>query len=447
VAEDGRIESRLPPGPKYPGLLATLKWQRQLVPLLETSRARYGDIWTLRLMGGEKLVFVSEPELLKSVFEADATVLHGGASVATALLGPQSLIIVSEGEHAGLRTLMQPLFHREQVQGYRGIMARICEEELTSWPLGKPMPLLPGMQTITLRVIMSVVFGVTGGERQEMLRTRIHELLEWATPWHMALHQARFMRGWSPAKSFLRFRASLDDMVFEEIDRTRHDPRLEEREDILAMLVQARYEDGTALTEAELRDQLMTLLIQGHHSTSNALAWALERLMRHPDVFERVRAEAETESEDYVGAVVNETLRLFPPLPVPMRRVNSPFRLGEYQLEPGTVIAVNLYVLHRRPDLWPDPNRFRPERFLEQPPAKYTWLPFGEGERSCIASRFAITEMREVLRKLARQARLAPAEQRDEDVVKLGLLLSPSRGAQAVLLERVPAAEAAGAAA
>ena len=130
-----------------------------------------------------------------------------------------------------------------------------------------------------------------------------------------------------------------------------------------------------------------------------------------------------------------------------MRRVNKPFRLGEYQLEPGTVIAINLYVLHRRPDLWPDPNRFRPERFLEQRPAKYTWLPFGEGERSCIASRFAITEMRLVLRKIARQARLAPAEQRDEDVVKLGLLLSPSRGAQAVLLERVPAAEAAGAAA
>jgi cytochrome P450 len=447
VQEGGVTKPKLPPGPSYPGLLATIKWQRQLVPLLEKARARYGDVWTLRLVGGETLVFVSDPELLESVFEADATVLHGGASVATVFLGPRSLIVLSESDHAALRSLMLPFFHREQVQRYRGVIARTCEEELATWPLGEPMPLLPGMQAITLSVIMSVVFGVTGGERQEILRTRIHELLDWATPWHMTLHQARFMRGWSPAKSFLRLRSALEELIFEEIERTRHDPRLAERDDILAMLVQARYEDGTALTEAELRDQLMTLLIQGHHSTSNALSFALERLMRHPQVLERVRAEAEGESDEYVAAVVNETLRLFPPLPIPMRRVNKPFRLGEYELEPNTVIAVNLYALHRRPDLWPEPDRFRPERFLEQPPAKYTWLPFGAGERSCIASGFAITEIRVVLRTLARQARLAPAEQRDEKVVKLGLLLSPSRGARAVLLERVPASPAAGAAA
>jgi cytochrome P450 family 135 len=427
-------------------LLATLKWQRQFVPLMKTARARYGDIWTLR-MAGDTFVFVSDPDLLESVFTADPAVLHGGASVVTALLGPSSLIILSEDRHAAVRGLMQPLFHRERVQHYRGVIAEVCEEELSSWPLDQPMPLLSAMQTITLRVIMSAVFGVTGGERQERLRSRIHALLEWGTPWHMALHQARHMRGWEPAKSFLRLRNPLDELIYEEIERTRNDPLLQEREDILAMLVQARFEDGTALTESELRDQLMTLLIQGHHSTSNAISWALERLMRHPDALERVRMEAAGESEEYVAAVVNETLRLFPPLPVPLRRVNRPFRLGDYDLEPGTVIAVDLYSLHRRPDLWPEPDRFRPERFLEQRPAKYTWLPFGADERSCIASHFAITEIRVVLRKLARQARLDPAEQRDEDVVKLGLLLSPSRGARAVLRKRVPAAEAAGAAA
>jgi len=428
-------------------LLATLKWQRQFVPLMKTARARYGDVWTLR-MAGDTLVFVSDPELLESVFTADPSVLHGGASVVTALLGPQSLIILSEDKHAAMRGLMQPLFHRERIQRYRSVIAQICEEELSSWPVGEPMPLLSAMQTITLRVIMSIVFGVTGGERQELLRSRIHAMLEWGTPLHMALHQARHMRGWAPAKSFLRLRRPLDEMIYEEIHRTRNDPRLEEREDILAMLVQARFEDGTELTDSELRDQLMTLLIQGHHSTSNALSWALERLMRHPEVLERVRAEAEGESEDYVAAVVNETLRLFPPLPVPLRRVNRPFRLGEYDLEPGTVIAADLYSLQRRADLWPEPDRFRPERFLEQRPAKYTFLPFGADERSCIASHFAITEIRVVLHKLARQARLAPAEERDEEIVKLGLLLSPSRGARAVLLERVPAAaEPAGAAA
>jgi cytochrome P450 len=413
---------------------------------MKTARDRYGDVWTLR-MAGDRYVFVAHPDLLESVFTADPKVLHGGADVVTALLGQSSLIILSEDRHAAMRGLMQPLFHRERVQRYRGVMAEVCEEELSGWPVAQEMALLPAMQTITLRVIMSAVFGVTGGERQELLRSRIHSLLEWGTPLHMALHQARHMRGWEPAKSFLRLRRPLDALIYEEIQRTQQDPRLSEREDILAMLVQARFEDGSALTDSELRDQLMTLLIQGHHSTSNAISWALERLMRHPDVFERVRAEAEGESDDYVAAVVNETLRLFPPLPVPLRRVVQPFRLGDYDLEPGTVIAADLYSLHRRPDYWPDPDRFRPERFLEQRPAKYTWLPFGADERSCIASHFAITEIRVVLRKLARQARLEPAEQRDEDVVKLGLLLSPSRGARAVLRERLPAAQATGAAA
>ena len=346
-----------------------------------------------------------------------------------------------------MRSLVQPLFHGERVQRYREVMAGICAEELATWPPHEPMPLSPRLQAITLRVIMSVIFGVTGGERQETLATRIRRLLEWGeNPLHMTSHHARFMLGRAPTRTFRRLRDPLDELIFEEIDRTRRDPRLEERDDILAMLVQARYEDDSALTERELRDQLMTLLIQGHHSTANALAWALERLMRHPDVLERLRAEAETESEEYLGAVVSETLRLFPPVPVATRRVNQPYRLGKYELEPGTVIAVNNYSLQRRPDLWPEPNRFLPDRFLGEPPAKYTWNPFGGGERHCIGRSFATTEIHVVLRTLVRQARLAPAELADEEIVKDGVLLAPRRGARAVLLERVPAPEAAAAA-
>ncbi len=436
------MASKLPPGPNYPSLLATLKFQRKITALLESGRARYGDVWSLRVIG-QTFVFVSAPELIEGVYTADPTVLHGAATVAEPILGPQSVLLASEGEHAALRSLMQPLFHGERVQRYRGVMASICEEELATWPLNESMPLLPRLQRITLNVIMSVIFGETGGERQETLGSRIRELLEWAeNPLHMTAHNTRFMLGRAPNRTFRRLRASLDELIFEEIELARRDPRLEERDDILAMLVQARYDDGSALTERELRDQLMTLLIQGHHSTANALAWTLERIMRHPEVLERLRAEAETESEEYLGAVVSETLRLFPPLPIPTRLVNPPYQLDEYELEPGILIAVNVYALHRRPDLWPEPNRFLPERFLGEPPAKYTWTPFGGGARHCLGRSFATTEIHVVLRTLLRQARLAPADPADEGVVRHGAEISPSRGARAVLLERAPVTRA-----
>jgi cytochrome P450 family 135 len=439
------MATKLPPGPNYPSLLATMKFQRQLAALLDSARARYGDVWTLRVIGAT-FVMVSEPDLVEGVFKADPTVLHGAATVAEPILGRQSVLLVSEGEHAALRSLMQPLFHGERVQRYRGVMASICEEELATWPLHEPMPLLPLLHRITLKVIMSVIFGETGGERQEVLGNRIRELLEWAeNPMHMTFHNARFMLGRAPNRTFRRLRASLDELIFEEIELTRRDPRLETRDDILAMLVQARSEDGGALTERELRDQMMTLLIQGHHSTATALAWTLERLMRHPEVLERLRAEAETESEEYLGAVVSETLRLFPPVPVTMRHVNKPYRLGEYELEPGILIAVNNWSLQRRPDLWPEPDRFLPERFLGEPPAKYAWNPFGGGARHCIGRSFATTEIHVVLRTLLRQARLAPTGAAAEKVVRHGAVLSPSRGARAVLLERAPVTDATGA--
>jgi cytochrome P450 len=193
------------------------------------------------------------------------------------------------------------------------------------------------------------------------------------------------------------------------------------------------------MTDRELRDTLATLLIQGHTSTGTALAWALERLMRHPDAFERLRAEGDTGSEDYLDAVVKETLRVRPPLPMVARRVHQSYRLGDYELETGTLIAPCAYLLHRREDLYPEPGRFRPERFLEQPAGTYTWIPFGGGERHCIGRSFATYEIKAVLRTLAAQARLAPAEQADEEIVRRGILFSPSHGARAVLKERVSA--------
>jgi cytochrome P450 len=420
--------------------VSTLKWQRQPTQVMEAARRRYGDVWTLRLLGKTDFVIVSDPQLLEGIFSADHAVLHTGVgAVGVPLMGARSVLLLNEREHTDMRKLLAPHFRGEHVRRYRGLTESICERELARWPLNEPFPLLPRMETITLDVIMSAIFGVTEGARRESLRARVNAVTDWGgSPMRMARLHAGQMRGWTPPRSFVRVRDPLDAAVFEVIERAREDPRLEERDDVLAMLLRARREDGSAMTDRELRDQLVTLLIQGHASTADALCWALERLMRHPEVYERLRDEVQNGSEDYLDAVVRETLRARPPLPIGSRLTQRPYRLGAHQLEPGTLIAICIYMVHHREDLWPEPERFRPERFLEGPPPKNAWIPFGGGERGCLGASFALSEIKAVLRTLMRQARLAPAEQADEEVRRRRIGFSPSRGARAVLRERVP---------
>jgi cytochrome P450 family 135 len=253
------------------------------------------------------------------------------------------------------------------------------------------------------------------------------------------LHLAH-RRGKSLPKSFLEARDPLDRVVFEEIQRARNDPRLEERDDILAMLLQAKHEDGSPMTDQEIRDQMMTLLIQGHTSTATTLAWAFERLTRHPDVLERLRSELQSGSDEYLDAVFKEVLRVRPPIPITPRKVVQPYTLGGYEIEIGALIAPSVWMVHRREDVYPDPERFRPERFLEQPEGKYTWIPFGGSDRHCLGRSFATHEIKTVLRTIVLQARFAPAEGPDEAVTRRGILFSPKDSARAVLQERVPAA-------
>jgi cytochrome P450 len=435
------MAAKLPPGPRNPPPLQAINFMRRPAALLETSRERYGDVWTLRLPGKVNNVIVADPELAKDVFTADPALLAGASPpIAKPLFGEHSVLMIDGPQHTAQRKLLEPPLHAERVQRYRGLMAQICEQELASWPLHEPLPLLPRMRTIALKTIMSAIFGVTGGEAQEVISARIRAAVEYSSSLprlgRMWLSQ---LRGAKLPRSFARIRDSLDAVIFEEIGRARQDPRLEKRDDILASLLGARHDDGSPMTDRELRDELVTLLIQGHTSTASALAWALERLVRHPEALERLRVEAQTASEDYVDAVVKETLRVRPPLPLPTRRVIQPFMLGEYELEPGTVVMVNTFMLHRRADLYPEPDRFRPERFLEQPAGRYTWIPFGGGPRGCPAASFALCELKVVLRTLALQTRLAPTEQRDEEIRRRAVGFDPSRGARVVLQERVPA--------
>jgi cytochrome P450 len=324
---------------------------------------------------------------------------------------------------------------------YREAILSIAEQEIASWPLHEPIELLPRMQSITLKSIMSMIFGVTGGEAQRRLQERIGALFAWAAnPLHMAQIHIANKKQSEPPKTFLAVRNPLDAVVYEEIAEARRDPRLEERDDVLAMLLKATHEDGSPMSDKELRDQMITLLMQGHQTTAAALAWALERLTRHPEVLERLSAEVQTPSEQYLDAVFKETLRSRPPIfMIPRMVAREPYQLGEWKVDVGEVVSPSVYMLHHREELYPDPYRYRPERFLENPDDKHTFIPFGGGDRHCIGRSFATSEFNEVLRMILQRVRLAPNSSEAERMVRRGILLAPGNGARVVIQERLGA--------
>jgi cytochrome P450 len=439
------MSAKLPPGPGYPGIVNTILWLRMMMPLLERSRRRYGDVWTLRMMRGATFVFISDPALVEQVLTTDTSVLHGEAQVISPLVGKNSVLVLNGPEHTTQRKLLLPSLHGDKINNYHDDIRRLGEGEIASWSLGEPFELLPRMEELTLSAIMTVVFGMTIEDRREELRRRVRALTRYRDkPWTPVILQVAYMRGVDPPGSFKSVRGAIDEMLHEEIKRTREDPDLDERQDILASLVQAKHDDGSPMTDEEIRDELITLLIQGHTSTATALSWALERVVRHPGVHERLRAEAETDSDEYLDAVIKETLRLRTPIPVVGRRVvGQPYQLGEWELPPATMIMLNALMLHQRPDVYAEPERFRPERFVEQPAGKYTWIPFGGGPRACIGRSFATLEMKVVLRMLTSLVRLEPVDQRDEHLRRRGVVLSPTEGARMRLLERSPVVPAA----
>jgi len=432
---------KLPPGPRLPRLAQSYKWARQPTTLMETARERWGDVWTLRLLGPVTFVLVADPQLIEAVFAADRTLLHAGEAngiIGEGLLGPNSLLLLDEQPHASKRGLLQPPFHHAHIERYHDAIASICEQEIAGWPLGEPLELLPRMQAITLKSIMSVVFGVTGGPAQERLHARIGEIFAWAAnPLHMVSLHLAHRRDSDLPKGFLAVRDPFDAVLFEEIRKAREDPELERRDDVLAMLAKTRYEDGTPIDDRDLRDQMVTLLIQGHQTTAAALAWALERLMRHPAAYERLSAEADGSGGEYLDAVFKETLRVRPPLPmIPRAVANRPYPLGEYELPVGSMVAPSIYMVQRREEAYPEPARFRPERFLEGADDRYTWIAFGGGDRHCLGRSFATAEFKLALRMIVQRVGLRPVDLEDERIVRRGILFAPAAGARAIVQER-----------
>jgi cytochrome P450 len=434
----------LPPGSGAPAALQTIRLLARPVPFFESNRRRYGEPFTARILRAGRLVFISDPLSIKALFGADRdNIVAPGRNVVLApLLGQRSLLLLNGPEHLARRKLMLPPFHGERVRAYERLMEEATEREISSWPLKQEFGIHPSMQAITLEVIMRAVFGVTE-QRLDDLRRRLLAILS-ATRSPLAIGLTMpTVRNLGAFRRVRRTIAETDEILAAEIALRRADPDLADRDDVLSLLVSARDEKGEGMSDAELRDQLLTLLMAGHETTATALAWAFDLLFRHPDAMERLREEVEGDEHEYLDAVAEETLRLRPVVPFVGRELRVPMELGGYQLPPGTVVMPSIYLTHTRADLYPDPYAFRPERFLTDSPETYSWIPFGGGTRRCIGAAFAQVEMRVVLRTVLRAVDLRGASEVAEGIVRRNVTLSPQNGTPAVVehrLERVSAA-------
>jgi cytochrome P450 len=441
LKEEMTVRSQLPPGPRQPAAVQTIGWWVRPVAFLERARARYGKRFTVRLLATPPFVMLSEPDQLKELFAAPPDILHPGegARILEPVVGRKSLILLDEAEHLEQRKLMLPAFHGEKMERLSGLMADVAGRELAGWPRDEAVPLHPRLQGLTLEIILRAVFGLDPGRRLDELRDLLTRILDYGSkPGSVLPPLQRGYFGRGPWVRFVRMRERADELMFELIDERRNGG--EERDDVLAMFLAARHEDGSPMTDTELRDELMTLLVAGHETTASELAWAFERLAREPAVLDRLVAEVDAGDGDaYLTATIQETLRRRPVLPnAEPRLVKQPVEVGGWEYPPGVCLIANAYLVHHDPDVYPDPYAFRPERFLEAQPGTFTWIPFGGGRRRCIGASFATLEMKIVLRAALSAYRIRPAANGPELTRRRSITLSPKLGAPTVLGERDP---------
>jgi cytochrome P450 family 135 len=397
-------EPSLPPGPRLHPIAQTLVWAFAPTWLMDRCSRRLGEAFTVTFApSGLKLVLVSDPEAVKALFTAPPDVAPSATrdSPVAPIVGRSSVLVLTGAEHMRQRKLLLPPFHGERMREYEDVIVEATRRDMTSWPLGTPMKLHERTRAITLEVILRAVFGVEDGIGP--LGATIGDLLEPAQTLALLRFALRRSPGQLPPGAIARTLGRVDEMLYAEIARRREQSDLAERTDILSLLLQARDEDGRPMTDGELRDELVTLLLAGHETTATSVAWAIERLVRHPQKLARLVAEIdEGEREEYLTAVVNETLRVRPVVPIVVRMLQEDLQVGAHRLPAGTRVGASIYLTNRNPRVYDEPREFRPERFLDGEGGgevnTFSWIPFGGGIRRCIGASFALLEMKLILR-------------------------------------------------
>ena len=447
--------------------MQTLRWVFRPLAFMEENRRRFGDSFSVRFAGFERpMVMISDPRAIKALYTERAHGLPPGRNITLEpILGSRSLLLLEGAEHISRRKLMLPPFHGERMRSYEPIVDEIVAAEIDSWPLGEEFPIHSRMQAVTLEVILRVVFGVGRGPRLERLRNMLTTVLQQtASPSTQLVALATRRFGGGPFAKLEGQLKAVDELLFAEIAEHRLKDDLEERDDRLSALIRARFEDDSSaergseisgddereraereidqgMSDQELRDQLMTLLLAGHETTATALAWTFDLLLRHPPQLQRLRETLESGEDDYLRATISESLRLRPVIPLAGRRLAKELSADGLTLPAGTDVTPAIWLAHTRPDVYPEPYAFKPERFLDEPPDTYAWIPFGGGVRRCIGAAFAEFEMRIVLREVLTRCELHKASPDPERIGRRNITLSPRDGTPVVITARHPARE------
>ena len=413
-----------------PRAAQTAAWTLRPGPFMLRAQRDFGDAFTIKIGTEPPWVMLAHPDAIREVFRGDPALLHAGKAnvVLRPLLGRASVLLLDGAEHLRQRKLMLPPFHGARMAGYREMVAEIARQQIATWPRGEPLSLAPRMQAITLDVVLRVIFGVREGARLDALRARLRTMMDRIVGGPSLL--AMVAAGPERIERYGIYKPALkpvDALLYEQI----RERRAARGDDVLSLLLDARHDDGSAMTDAELRDELVTLLVAGHETTATALAWTAERLVRAPGGW----AALQRRGEEYAEAAGKEALRLRPVLPVVVRHLRAPMAIGGLDLPAGTVVAPSIYLVHRRPEIYPDPARFDPERFLGDKPqgGTYTWIPFGGGVRRCLGAAFALMELRVVLAELGRTLDAAAVDAAPEPTRRRAITLVPARGAEVVL--------------
>ena len=437
----------LPPGPRAPATVNTARFLRRPLDTLLGWQRRYGDAFRVRFLVFGEGVYVADPEEIRAMFTGDQSDLLAGEANAflSPVLGQHSVLVLDGAEHMRQRKLLLPPFQGSAVNNFRTVIREVAEAELAGWHEGRELVLRERMRALTFEVICRAVFGVTELARVERLRSALLAVIDSGAGIGPFIPEAlrRDLGPLSPWGRFRRRLARADALLYEEIERRRGEPDLEERTDVLSLLLRARDEEDRPMSDVELRDELMTMLGAGHETTATGLAWAFDLLMHNPEPLARLRDELASGDDSYLEAVVTETLRVRPVIDAAERTLVEPRTICGYELPAGMRVYPAIALVHHRPDLYPEPERFRPERFLGGKAESYAWLPFGGGIRRCIGAALAQAEMAEVIRTVLSRVELEPLRKEPETVVMRGITVVPGHGAPARVARRLPQAGAA----